>query len=71
MTEFKNKFGNHISDDRLPAQSMFESFTEKLADGTFKAEPLSLVVSLFEEEQQDAKKNRTILVNIIFSWTRV
>ena len=31
MTEFKNKFGNHISDDRLPAQSMFESFTEKLA----------------------------------------
>ena len=56
MTEFKNKFGNHISDDRLPAQSMFESFTEKLADGTFKAEPLSLVVSLFEEEQQDAKK---------------
>ena len=56
MTEFKNKFGNHISDDRLPAQSMFESFTEKLADGTLKAEPLSLVVSLFEEEQQDAKK---------------
>ena len=56
MTEFKNKFGNHISDDRLPAQSMFESFTEKLADGTFKAESLSLVVSLFEEEQQDAKK---------------
>ena len=48
MTEFKNKFGNHISDDRLPAQSMFESFTEKLADGTFKAESLSLVVSLFE-----------------------
>ena len=52
----KTKFGNHISDDRLPAQSMFESFTEKLADGTFKAESLSLVVSLFEEEQQDAKK---------------
>ena len=56
MTEFKNNFGNRISDDRLPAQSMFESFTEKLADGTLKAEPLSLVVSLFEEEQQDAKK---------------
>ena len=35
---------------------MFESFTEKLADGTLMAEPLSLVVSLFEEEQQDAKK---------------
>ena len=56
MTEFKNKFGHHISNDRLPAQSMFESFTERLADGILKAEPLSLVVSLFEEEQQDAKK---------------
>ena len=35
---------------------MFESFTEKLADGTFKAELLSHVVSFFEEEQQDLKK---------------
>ena len=69
MTEFKNKFGNHISDDRLPAQSMFESFTEKLADRTLKAEPLSLVVSLFEEEQQDAKKpDHSRQYN---SWTRV
>ena len=31
-------------------------FTEKLADGTLKAEPFSHVVSLFEEEQQDLKK---------------
>ena len=46
----------HIADDRLPAQSMFENFTEKLADGTLKAETLSHVVSLFEEEQQDLKK---------------
>ena len=67
MTEFKNKFGNHISDDRLPAQSMFESFTEKLADGTLKAEPLSLVVSLFEEEQHDAQKTGPFPVNTIFS----
>ena len=35
---------------------MFEHFLEKLADGTLKAEPLSHVVSLFEEEQQDMKK---------------
>ena len=56
LTEFKKKYGSHISDDRLPAQSMFENFTEKLADGTLKAEPLSHVVSLFEEEQQDLKK---------------
>ena len=35
---------------------MFEHFSEKLADGTLKAEPLSHIVSLFEEKQQDAKK---------------
>ena len=35
---------------------MFENFSERLADGTLKAEPLSHVVSLFEEEQQDAKR---------------
>ena len=56
LTEFKNKFGKHILDDKLPAQSMFENFAERLADGTLKAEPLSHLVSLFEEEQQDAKK---------------
>ena len=52
----KNKYGKHIPDDKLPAQSMFENFSERLADGTLKAEPSSHVVSLFEEEQQDAKK---------------
>ena len=56
VTEFKNKFGKHIPDDKLPAQSMFENFSERLADGTLKAEPSSHVVSLFEEEQQDAKR---------------
>ena len=35
---------------------MFENFTEKVADGTLKAEPLSYVVSLFEEEQQELRK---------------
>ena len=35
---------------------MFETFSEKLADGTLKAEPLSYVVSLFEEEQPGLKK---------------
>ena len=53
VTEFKNKFGKHVPDDKLPAQSMFEKFSERLADGTLKAELLSHVVSLFEEEQQD------------------
>ena len=26
LTEFKNKFGKHFPDDKLPAQSMFENF---------------------------------------------
>ena len=56
LSEFKNKFGSQIPDDRLPAQSMFEHFSEKLANGTLKDEPISHVVSLFEEEQQDMKK---------------
>ena len=34
MTEFRKKYGNHIADDRPPAQSMH--FTEKLVDGTLK-----------------------------------
>ena len=38
------------------AQTYYENFAEALADGTLKAEPLSLVVSAFEEEQQDARK---------------
>ena len=33
LTEFMNKFGKHIPDDKLPAQSMFENFAERLADG--------------------------------------
>ena len=56
LSEFKKKSGTQIPDDRLPAQSMFEHFSEKLADGTLQAELLSHVVSLFEEEQQDMKK---------------
>ena len=56
LTEYKNKHGKHIPDEKLPAQSTFENFAERLADGTLKAEPLPHIVSLFEEEQQDAKK---------------
>ena len=56
LTEFKKKYGNRIADDRLPFQSMFEHFSKKLA---LKAEPLSHVVSLFEEEQQELKRPET------------
>ena len=30
LTECKKKYGAHISDDRLPAQSMLENFTRKI-----------------------------------------
>ena len=59
MTEFRNKHETHIPDDRLPAQSCFENFAERHADGTLKAEPQSRIVSLLEEEQQDARKPDT------------
>ena len=59
MTEFRNKHGTHNADDRLPAQSCFENFAERHADGTLKAEPLSRIVSSFEVEQQDARKTDT------------
>ena len=59
MTEPKRKLGSHIPDDRLPAQSCYENLAERLADGTLKAEPLSLMVSAFEEEVQDARKPDT------------
>ena len=28
LVEFKRKFGSHISEERLPAQSMFENFSD-------------------------------------------
>ena len=31
LTEIRKKYGNHISDERQPAQSMFEQISEKLA----------------------------------------
>ena len=69
MNEFKKKYGSHIADDRLPAQSLFEHFSEKVADGTLKAEPLSHMVSLFEEDQQELKKKLTRRVSTTCSWT--
>ena len=59
MSEFKRKFGSHIPDDRLPAQSCYENFAERLAEGILKAEPLSLIVCAFEEEVQDVRKPDT------------
>ena len=53
---FRTKFGKHIQDEKLLAQSCCEAFADKLAIGALKAEPLSTVVSFFEEEQQERAK---------------
>ena len=56
MVAFRTKFGKHIPDEKLPAQCYNEAFADKLAIGALKAEPLSMVVSAFEEEQQERSK---------------
>ena len=59
LTSFRGKFGKHSPDEKLPSQSYYESFSEKLAIGALKAEPLSTVVSLSEEELQEKNKPDT------------
>ena len=59
LTEFKSMHSKHLPDDKLLAQSCHENCAERLAEGTLKAEPLSTLVSVFEEEQQDARKPDT------------
>ena len=51
---FKAKYGKNIHPSRLPAQRYYESYEEKLSNTTWRAEPLTHVVSLQEEEKQKA-----------------
>ena len=51
---FKAKYGKNIHPSRLPAQSYYESYEEKLSNTTWRAESLTHVVSLQEEEKQKA-----------------
>ena len=46
MIHFMKQYGDDILDEKLPAQSSFEAFEEKLADGYMTAETLAHVVSL-------------------------
>ena len=50
LVTFKNKFGTHLHDTLLPAQSYFEGFEERLASGQLRAEPLTQVISTREKE---------------------
>ena len=52
MNLFKQKYGQHIHESRLPSQS----YEEKLADGLLYRETLVQVVSLTEEIKQKALK---------------
>ena len=54
-------FGKHIPEEKLWAQSYFESFAEKVAMGTLNSEPLDTVVSAWEEEKQDRFRPEPIM----------
>ena len=56
LAAFKLKYGEHLHDTVLPAQSYFESFEEKLSDGHLKAETLAQIVSVAEQDEQESKK---------------
>ena len=61
MTTFRTEFGQHIPDEKLPAQSYYEAFADKLAIGALEAEPsLSMVVGAFGEELQERNKRDPI-----------
>ena len=54
--QFKQQYGMNIHDAKLPAQSYFESFEERLHNGVTEAETLAHVVSVEEERVQIASK---------------
>ena len=56
MLTFKDKFGAHLHVTVLPAQSYFEGFEERLANGQLRAQLITQVVSVREQEDQESKK---------------
>ena len=56
LDRFKEKYGEHLHDNRLPSQSCYEAFEENLSDGHLTAETLAHVVSLQEELDQKARR---------------
>ena len=53
---FKDKNGSNIHDNRLPAQSYYDGFEERLSDGSMIAEPLTRIVNLLEEKKLEPSK---------------
>ena len=59
MQNFKDKHGEEIDDSRLPSQSNFEAFKEKLADGDLVPETLKQNISLAQKAKQKASNEQT------------
>ena len=56
MVQFKAKYGTELCEEDLPAQTYFEEFEERLAEGSLEAERLGQVVS--QEEAELKRKNK-------------
>ena len=56
MVQFIAKYGTDLCEEDLPAQTYFEEFEERLAEGSLEAERLSQVVS--QEEAELQRKNK-------------
>ena len=56
LKAFKKKYGRSLPDNKLPGQSYFEAFMEKLQEGRLKPESLSKVVTAEEEEKFEQKR---------------
>ena len=56
VDQFKAKYGQFLPDNTSPAQSYYEAFEEKLADGELQAETLAHVLDIHEEETPRALK---------------
>ena len=56
LFQFKTQCGLNIHEAKLPSQSYYESFEERLHNGVIEAETLAHVVSLEEEREQMALK---------------
>ena len=60
IDQFRAKYGAHIHENCLPAQSYCEALKEQLADGQLGAETLAQVISFAEEEHQRPEPSRQL-----------
>ena len=58
MHSFKDKYGEEIDHSRLPSQSNFEAFKEKLADGDLVPDTLTQNISLAQKAKQEASNEQ-------------